>query len=205
VTQVKICGLKRVDDARAAAEAGADMLGFVFAPSRRRVEPELVREITSEVRQQSSVKVAGVFVNADPAEMNRIAHVCSLDYIQLSGDEPDAIIAALDVPAIQVIHVDRKMPAESLNQRISATPAELVLLDTARAGAYGGTGQTFDWSLIPELNRPILLAGGLHAENVGDAVFSVRPWGVDVSSGVETAGEKDHAKIRDFILAAKRA
>jgi phosphoribosylanthranilate isomerase len=204
VTQVKICGLKRVEDALVAADAGADMLGFVFAPSRRRVKPERVREIVSEVRRHSDAKMVGVFVNADPAEMNRIAQICGLDYIQLSGDEPDEIIGGLDTRAIQVVHVSREMASQTIVARISASLAELVLLDTAKAGAYGGTGQAFDWSLVPALDRPVLLAGGLHAGNVGEAVHTLRPWGVDVSSGVETAGEKDHAKIEDFILAAKR-
>lgn len=205
MTRVKICGLKRVDDALVAAEAGADMLGFVFAPSRRRVEPELVREIIAEVRQHSQAKMVGVFVNTDPVEMNRVAHVCGLDYIQLSGDEPDDFIAALDVPAIQVIHVGSVMQPRTLPARIAATPADLVLLDTAAAGTYGGTGQAFDWSLVPALERPVLLAGGLHAGNVGEAIRALRPWGIDVSSGVEMDGEKDHARIRDFLLAARCA
>jgi phosphoribosylanthranilate isomerase len=205
VTQVKICGLKRVEDALVAAETGADLLGFVFAPSRRRVEPEPVRDIIAEVRRHSQVKMVGVFVNADSAEMNRIAHLCGLDYIQLSGDEPDDLIAALDAPAIQVIHVSNEKLPQALMERLSTTPAELVLLDTAKAGTYGGTGQPFDWNLVSKLGRPVLLAGGLHAGNVGEAVRALQPWGVDVSSGVESDGEKDHSKIRNFILAARRA
>jgi indole-3-glycerol phosphate synthase/phosphoribosylanthranilate isomerase/anthranilate synthase/indole-3-glycerol phosphate synthase/phosphoribosylanthranilate isomerase len=204
MTRVKICGIKRVEDGLVAAEAGADLLGFVFAPSRRQIDPDTARAIALAVRARSSLELVGVFVNAKPAEMNRVAKVCGLDYLQLSGDEPDEIIAALDVPAIRAIHVRDNVTPEWLAERVEGYPAELILLDTARKGVYGGTGTTFDWRRIPSLDRSILLAGGLHPGNVEEAIRTVRPWGVDVSSGVETNGAKDPDKIRAFVQAARR-
>ena len=206
MTQVKICGIRRVEDALVAAEAGADYLGFVFYErSRRRVRPDEAREIISAVRKQSDARAVGVFVNEDPAGLNRIARAAGLDYVQLSGDEPDDIIEALDVPAIQVIHMRDDMTPEALIERVLDTPADLVMLDTAAAGSYGGTGEAFDWSRVPAVPRPLLLAGGLHAGNVADAVRHVHPWGVDVSSGVETNGDKDPDRIRAFIQAARHS
>lgn len=203
MTVVKICGIKRVEDARVAVEQGADMLGFVFAPSSRRIEPETAREIIAALRPQSRVQAVGVFVNAAPEEMNQVARLCGLDLVQLSGDEPDDVVGVLDVPAIKAIHVRDDDSPETLRVRISASSAQTVLLDTARAGSYGGTGETFSWERLPTLDRQVLLAGGLHAANVAEAIRIVRPWGIDVSSGVEVNGEKDHGKIRDFIRAAR--
>ncbi len=199
MTVVKICGIKRIEDARVAVRHGADMLGFVFAPSSRRIEPETAGEIIAAVRDEAPVQAVGVFVNAGPEEINRVAQLCGLDLVQLSGDEPDHIVAALEVPAIRAIHVRVNDHPEVLGDRIMASSAEIVLLDTARAGSYGGTGEAFDWGLLPRLERRVLLAGGLHPGNVTEAIRIVAPWGVDVSSGVETNGEKDHGKIGDFI------
>jgi phosphoribosylanthranilate isomerase len=198
VTTVKICGLRTVDHALVAAGAGADFIGLVFAPSRRQVSVETAREIVAAVRPQSTARAVGVFVDATPTEMNRVVRACDLDYVQLSGQERDDIIAALDVPAIRVIHVGHG-PSGSLAERIAASPAELVLLDTARTGMAGGTGKTFDWGVVPAVDRPLLIAGGLHPDNVASALDATHAWGVDVSSGVETDGVKDPAKIRAFI------
>lgn len=199
MTRVKICGLRRVEDAIAGVEAGADLLGLVFAASRRRIDPASAVEIVREARERGEVRAVGVFVNEEPAQINRIARLCALDYVQLSGDEPDEIVEWLDVPAIQVFHVRPDTSPDELADRLRATPAELVLLDTAREGSYGGTGATFDWSRLPPLERPVLLAGGLRPDNVADAIRIVRPWGVDVSSGVERSGEKDREQILAFV------
>jgi len=201
MTTVKICGLRRVEDALAAAEAGADMLGFVFAPSRRRIEPEAAREIIVAVKRRHQVLAVGVFVNASASEMNRIAELCDLDYLQLSGDEDAALVPALRRPAIKALHVGPKTSAGSLARRAAETEAAVIMLDTGSSSAYGGTGTTFDWTLVPAIGRPVLLAGGLDPENVSEAIQLVKPWGVDVSSGVETDGEKDQAKIRAFLRA----
>lgn len=203
MTIVKICGIKRVEDARAAIETGADMLGFVFARSTRRVNPDTARDIIAAIRPDTAVRTVGVFVNAEPDEMNRVARFCDLDLIQLSGDEPDEVVARLKVPAIKAIHVGENDWPEILRERITASGADVVLLDTARASTYGGTGEAFRWDRLPTLERPVLLAGGLHAANVAEAIRIVQPWGVDVSSGVETHGEKDHGKIEAFVRAAR--
>ncbi len=205
MTAIKICGLQTINAARVAALGGADFLGFVFAPSRRRVQPEMVRDIIQEVRGESSPRMVGVFVDAEPAEMNRIAGVCGLDYVQLSGDEDDAVIEALDLPAIDVVHVDRSGISTALLEKIHASRAHLVMLDTAGTNARGGTGETFDWSGTDNIQRPFLLAGGLRAENVRRALVEAAPWGVDVSSGVETDGRKDSARIEHFIRAVRQA
>lgn len=197
---VKICGLQRPGDALVAIEAGADLLGLVFAPSRRQVNVEQARAVAEAVAGRAPL--VGVFVNAAPEEMNRLGREVGLSYLQLSGHEPDERIAALDFPTIQVIHMDETLPAGDLAQRIERTPAELVLLDTAAQGAYGGTGRAFDWSRLPAASRPILLAGGLHPGNVA-AAARMGVWGVDVSSGVETDGVKDPEKIRAFLAAAR--
>jgi phosphoribosylanthranilate isomerase len=222
MTRVKICGLRRPDDALAAAAAGVDMLGFVFAPSRRRIDPAHARDIIAAVRQmalpspagsgrgaggegeKTPPSMVGIFVNASASEINAIARDCRLDLAQLSGDETNHTIEALDVPAIKVLHVGADTSAPSLRQRAAATVAEVLLLDTARAGRYGGTGEVFDWRLACDLGKPFLLAGGLDAGNVVAAIRTANPWGVDVSGGVETNGEKDQEKIRNFILTVQR-
>jgi phosphoribosylanthranilate isomerase len=204
--QVKICGLRRVEDALVAAAAGATMLGFVFAPSRRRIEQEEAREIIDRVRRMSSdesIAMIGVFVNASADEINRVARVCGLDFAQLSGEEPNVLVDALELPSIQVFHVQPDESSDGLRERVAATSAPLVMLDTARPGVYGGTGESFSWDLIPDLESPVLLAGGLTTDNVAEAIRVAKPWGVDVSSGVETNGEKDQLKIRQFIAAAR--
>ena len=205
MTTVKICGIRRLDDALVAAEAGADLLGLVFAPSRRRIDPEAARDIVAEVKRRVEVKAVGVFVNESVREMNRIARLCELDLVQLSGDEPDDTPLALDVPAIQVLHVGLGETAVALERRAAGSDAQLLLLDTARSGSYGGTGQTFAWEVSLELCRlrPVLLAGGLNAGNVSEAIRAGRPWGVDVSSGVERAGQKSEADIRAFVTTVR--
>jgi phosphoribosylanthranilate isomerase len=199
MTQVKICGLRRVDDALVAAEAGAAMLGLIFAPSRRRIEPEAARELVEQVKDRVPTKVVGVFVNENPDEINRLARLCRLDYAQLSGDETEGTVAALDVPAIQVFHVGENGVDGALASRVEQSSAELVLLDTAQHASYGGTGKRFNWHGGMRIERPFLLAGGLRADNAAEAVHAMHPWGLDVSSGVETAGDKDPEKIRTFI------
>jgi len=205
VVSVKICGIRRVEDALVAADAGAAMLGFVFAPSRRRIALEDARDIIAEVRRRHpEAKSVGVFVDASKEEMNHAVRFCDLDLVQLSGSRSNEMIDGLDAPAIEVLHVGPETQAEALAGRAFETSARMLLLDTARAGEYGGTGETFDWSLIPDLHRDFLLAGGLTADNVHTALDTVKPWGVDVSSGVERNGAKDQQMIREFISACRR-
>lgn len=204
MTRVKICGLRTVAAARAAVEAGADFLGFVFAPSRRQVAPRLVQQLLADL-PSGAYETVGVFVDAPPHLINAIAETCRLDWVQLCGQEPPDLCAQLRVPVIKSFRVAGPVDLETVARYM--TVCRLVHLDTYRPGQAGGTGETFDWSLaVPVARRwPTMLAGGLDAANVARAIQLVQPYAVDVSSGVETAGEKDPAKIAAFIAAVRRA
>ena len=204
MTKVKICGVRQVEHAVVAAESGADFIGLVFAPSPRRIDPETGEQLSDAVKRAGGAKVVGVFVNESVETMNALVRRCALDYVQLSGDEPDELIELIDAPVIRTVHVTETLDREALKNRVASIAAELVLLDSARSGLYGGTGQTFEWSRLPATDRPIMVAGGLHSENVLEAIEAMDPWGVDVSGGVETNGVKDEQKIRDFIRTVKR-
>ncbi|HWR39046.1 MAG TPA: phosphoribosylanthranilate isomerase [Patescibacteria group bacterium] len=195
-----------MEAALTAARAGADILGFVFAPSRRRVEAAAVREIHREIRRQGfRIKTAGVFVNPDREELLRIAEDCSLDYLQLHGEESPDFCQSLGRPVIKAFRV---AGPETL-AAAAAYSTDWLLLDTYSAGSYGGTGESFDWRILQEKRepfpRPFLLAGGLTPDNVAAAIQTAKPAGVDISGGVETAGKKDPEKIIAFIRAAKAA
>ena len=205
MTAVKICGLTSLEDATVAVEAGADLLGFVFyPPSSRYVTPAVVRPIVAELRRRRPpVRCVGVFVDESLEQMAAVAAVAGLDTVQLHGDVPSGLIAALQRRGLQVIHGlcvrDRKSLAA-----LAGSPADIYLLDAYVPGRMGGTGQPFDWSLAAglHLDRPLVLAGGLTPENVARAIETVHPWGVDVSSGVEaTPGVKDHDALRRFVAA----
>ena len=213
--KVKICGITRLDDALAAAEAGADMLGFNFYERSPRyiAPPECARVVTS-LRDRGLVTcTVGVFVNAPPEFVLSTLEMCALDLAQLHGDEPPAMLSLLDERAFKAIRPRTPAEARSAARRYTRDEAgsralrqPALLLDAARAGQYGGTGATVDWSLARGLaaTYPILLAGGLRLENVGEALRMVRPWGVDVASGVELApGRKDHKKVAQFVAAVR--
>lgn len=203
MTKVKICGVRTVEHAAAAAQAGADFVGLVFASSRRQVDPGMAKTLSSTVKRSGEAQVVGIFVNESPNTINSLVKRCALDYVQLSGDEDEELIERIEAPVIKTMHVDPKAPPDSLMHAVASTAAELVLLDTAGTGLYGGTGQVFDWSAVPALDRRVLVAGGLHAGNVRQAIDAMDPWGVDVSGGVETDGVKDEEKIREFIRTVK--
>lgn len=200
----KICGITRIEDALAAAEAGADAIGFVFyAKSPRAVDVRQARAIIAEL--PPFVTSVGLFVNASRCELNEILEVVPLDLLQFHGDETPQDCEGFHRPWIKALRV---RPGDDLEAacRLYAG-ARGILLDTYVPGVPGGTGEAFDWSLVPaRLSKPIILAGGLDAQNVGRAIAQVRPYAVDVSGGVEQAkGIKDAAKIEAFMRAVKQA
>ncbi|MBI5386796.1 MAG: phosphoribosylanthranilate isomerase [Verrucomicrobia bacterium] len=200
--RVKICGITSRDDAMRAVEAGADALGFMFyAPSPRAVSARVAADIVRAL--PPLIAKVGVFVNSPADEVRRAIAACGLDTLQFHGDEPPEFCAQF---ALKVVKAFRVRDAESLKPLASFETAAW-LLDSFVAGQRGGSGAKFNWDLALEakkLGRPIVLAGGLTPENVADAVRHVQPFGVDVSSGVESApGRKDAARMRAFIAAAK--
>jgi phosphoribosylanthranilate isomerase len=213
MTRIKICGIRDKTHALAAVEAGADFIGLVFAPGKRQVSPTNAREIVSAVKKSSNAtKVVGVFVNAPGFQVNEIADFCALDVVQLSGDESWEYCCEVVRPVIKAIRVDQQSP-EELHSELSAgsklLPAQrfVTLLDSRVEGQYGGTGDTFDWKLVQQVAKRfrVIIAGGLDPKNVAKLIERVAPWGVDVSSGVETGGVKDTSKIKAFIRAVRKA
>ena len=211
MTKVKICGITETSHALAAAEAGADFIGLVFAASKRQVTLEMARETALAVKGlKPPPLVVGVFVNMPADEVNLIADRCRLDWVQLSGDEPWEYLRDVERPVIKAIRVGQKGHAEEIIANLEAGHRLLgkdfiCLLDSQVEGSYGGTGLTFDWGLVRGVSQrfPVIIAGGLSAENVGQAIRVLRPWGVDVSSGVETGGVKDISKVKAFIEAVR--
>ena len=203
-TRVKVCGITRVEDALAAARVGVDAVGFVFYPtSPRYVAPERAREITATL--PPFVSTVGLFVDADAATVAATLQAIRLDYLQFHGAESPEFCAQFDVPFLKAVRV--KPGVDLLQYAITFSAAKALLLDAFVAGMHGGTGQGFDWQLIP-LNMPIpvILSGGLAPGNVAQAVRTVRPWAVDVSSGVEAEkGIKDADKIEQFMRGVRNA
>lgn len=204
--RVKICGITNLADAKAASEAGANSLGLNFyEKSLRRVSTADAAQIRSKLPKE--VEAVGVFVNAKPADIVSLQGFVRFDMAQLHGDETPAIVAEIAkcVPVIKALRVGPGFPLSVFDEFRGATA---FLLDAARTGQYGGTGQTTDWVFAKRATqgRNIILAGGLTPENVGAAIRAVRPYAVDVASGVETKpGKKDHGKVREFIEEVRRA
>lgn len=198
---MKICGITSVDVGQAAKEYGADLLGFVFADSRRRVSVPVAKQIAREVQGIGKV---GVFVNAPLAEVQEIAQACKLDFVQLHGNESPEYCKLVGVPVIKGVRVGPNFDVSQLQ----AYEVEWILLDSFVPGQQGGTGKTFDWQqaklLRQQIKTPVFVAGGLTAENIGEAVRILAPEGIDVSGGVETNGIKDINKIREFLQAARK-
>lgn len=208
---VKICGLREPEHAVAAAEAGADLLGFIFAPARRQVTPEQARACIEAARAVApGVLAVGVFVDEAPEWIADVATAVGLDAAQLHGEEPPGFAAALPLPAIKAFKPRPGDAEEAVAVGIAAHlgprgGAIAALVDGYHPGSSGGMGVAADWDLSARLARraPLLLAGGLAPENVATAIRQVRPLGVDVSSGVEFDGRKDAARIAAFVTAAK--
>lgn len=209
MVMVKICGITRLEDALAALDAGADMLGFNFYPaSRRYISPSICFEITNELaRRNASIGLVGVFVNESPHEILKVLDDCGLTLAQCHGDESAADLAMLNGRAYKAIRPKNKGELDGLIRLFSSPPCiPQLLLDTYQNALYGGSGKTGNWQLASLAARqyPIFLAGGLHADNVADAIQRVHPWGVDVASGVESQpGIKDLTKMKLFIKTAK--
>jgi len=210
-TRIKICGIRDKANALAAIEAGADLIGLVFAPSQRQVTPPNAREIASAVKESNdAAKVVGVFVNAPAFQINEIADFCALDVVQLSGDESWEYCRKIVTPVIKAIRIGRQS-LQALYTELSSASKLLTghrfitLLDSQVEGKYGGTGESFNWNLAQQIAEkfPVIIAGGLTPANVGQLVREVQPWGVDVSTGVESNGLKDASKIRAFVKAVR--
>lgn len=185
-----------------AKDAGADLIGFVFADSKRRIAVEKAVEIGQKVKRIGKV---GVFVNRPLKEVQEIAQCCQLDFVQLHGEETPDYCQYVGRPVIKAFRVGRDFSIEKCKEY----PVDWILLDSFTPGQYGGTGMTFDWqsmkSFASQLPIPVMAAGGLTPENIGEAIFTLSPKGIDVSGGVETDGKKDDEKIRNFIIAARQA
>lgn len=212
---IKIDGLRQPEHAVAAAVGGADLIGFIFAPARRQVSTAVARDCIRAARDAAvdrEVVAVGVFVDAEPATIEAIAQIADLDVAQLHGSENPAILDAVTMPVFKALRPRggaqvSDVLAEIAGFRIHQPPAAGFLIDGFSEGAAGGTGVRADWELAASVNRvvPIFLAGGLDPDNVSLAIRSVRPLGVDVSSGVEIDGEKCPERIVAFIQAARLA
>ena len=221
MTVVKICGLREMRHMITAADAGADLLGMVFLPTvRRYIEPEKARVLISNFREQGRTQpIVGLFADQDVGEVNAVAEYVGLDMVQLCGNEPKlGYWTKVNVPILKVVHVSSvleqraggrpqfiKVLSNSLDQ--ISTGHHTAVLDSQSDVQPGGLGETFDWSIARALanrGKRFLLAGGLTPENVREAIETTGSYGVDVSSGVETGGDKDVDKIQAFITEAKR-
>lgn len=215
MTRFKICGIRDAGTALTAADAGADLLGFVFVHGvRRQLTPKQGRSIINRVKGELGADrpgMVGLFADQDIDEVNEIVDVCGLEYAQLCGSErPDY----WDRVQADVIKQIRVKPLASKQETMKAILAQVgrvvsrggrVQLDSYKRGAFGGTGHTFDWSIAARVSREhdVVLAGGLTPDNVAQAIRRVGPWMVDVSTGVETDGVKDPSKIHDFAKAVE--
>ncbi len=203
MVKIKICGITNLDDALLAVDAGADALGFVFfGASPRNISPEQARAIIRHL--PPFIQTVGLFVNESLATINETADTCGLDIIQLHGEESPDFCTYVKRRVLKALRVRNFASLDSMpSYQVSA-----FLLDAWSPIARGGTGQTFNWDIAASAaaDRKIILAGGLSCDNIADAIKKVRPYGVDVSSGVEVApGKKDAVKITEFIRKAKEA
>lgn len=199
--KVKICGITDMETAKRACEYGADALGFVFAESKRKITPGLAKEIIQEL--PANVLKIGVFVNESVEVIQKITGNCGLTHVQLHGGEDNHQIRRLNIPSIKSLGVT----SESDMKNAQGYETDYILFDSPKEKFHGGNGKTFSWELLAympkELREKTILAGGLNTLNIEEAIRTVRPYMVDVSSGVETEGKKDVEKIKQFIIKAK--
>jgi len=200
--KVKVCGIKTVEAASHAVENGADALGFIFAESKRQITVLQAQQVIADI--PAHVWKVGVFVNEDAATIQQIAGTAGLTHIQLHGDEEPDDYRSVGLPLIKAVSV--KSPEDL--EKIDDIKADFILLDSPPAEYRGGNGLSFEWDLANALknsNTKVILAGGLDSVNVSKAISKINPLMVDVSSGVETNGEKDLVKIKEFINSAKKS
>ncbi|WP_144568479.1 phosphoribosylanthranilate isomerase [Bacillus pseudomycoides] len=199
--KVKICGIIDVETAKKACEYGADAIGFIFAKSKREITPERAKQIIDEL--PADVMKVGVFVNESVEVIQKIVNDCGLTHVQLHGDEGNHHIGRLNIPSIKAVGVHS---SEDIEQSPDYE-ADFLLFDSPKEKFHGGNGKIFSWKLLDdmpnEIRKKCILAGGLHIENIKEAIETVKPYMVDVSSGVETDGKKDSEKIKQFIRKAK--
>jgi len=197
-TRVKICGITNLDDALMAINCGADAIGLVFyPPSSRNIDIRQAAEIVKQL--PPFISVVGLFVNAEPAVINTVINTVGIDLIQFHGDEQESFCRQFGRPYIKALRM--KAGLDLKQSVVDFASARALLLDTYVKGIPGGTGETFNWDLVPhDLDKAIVLAGGLVAGNVAQAITTARPYAVDVSGGVEEQpGIKDVHKVKDFI------
>jgi len=201
-TRVKICGITRAVDAQAVVDAGSDAIGLVFyGPSPRAVTLEMAQKIVESV--PAFVTVVALFVNPSVKEVRQVLEGVRIDLLQFHGDEESDFCSQFQRPYIKAIRV--RQTSDVVASSLRFPDALAFLLDSYKPGVPGGTGETFDWSLIPDSPKPLILAGGLKPENVASAIEQVQPYAVDISGGVEAAkGIKDHSKINEFMKEVNR-
>lgn len=197
--KVKICGITDKETAKIACEYGADAIGFVFAKSKREITPDGAKQIIEELPE--NIMKVGVFVNESIEVIQNIAEHCQLTHVQLHGDEENYHIRRLNIPSIKSVGVSSNEDIE----RAKEYETDFILFDSPKEQFHGGNGKTFSWELLRlnPIEKKCILAGGLHLENITEAIEMVQPYMVDVSSGVETNGKKDIEKIKQFITKAK--
>jgi phosphoribosylanthranilate isomerase len=196
---IKICGIRRFEDIEIINRYKPDYIGFIFAKSKRQISPEFAAELRDKL--DKSVKTVGVFVNAPIGEVDDAARIARLDAVQLHGDEDSEYISKLRVDT-EIWKAVRVKDGADIPDFVGA---DRILLDKYKDSEYGGSGEAFDWSSVGEIktSKPIILAGGLNCENVKKGIGIFNPYGVDVSSSVETDGFKDADKIGRFIAAVR--
>jgi phosphoribosylanthranilate isomerase len=205
-TRIKFCGCTSWNDVTLALDAGVDAIGMIFAPSPRRIAESQAHVIARQL--PPFVTPVGVFVDPSRDEIERIREIFPNLVVQLSGDESPEFVASLATPTIKALHVEREESSpKRVSERAAAFPYALLLFDTKIDGVAGGTGESFAWGALASVakERPIVVAGGLKPENVGACVREVRPFAVDVRSGIETDGVKDPAKMRAFVRAVRES
>lgn len=197
--EIKVCGLTRLEDIEMINDLEVDYIGLVFAPSKRQVTPETAKELIKKLDPR--IKTVGVFVNQTIDKVNEIADFCLLDIVQVHGDETADECSKIKKPVWKSLSIDTK---EDIQRHRAYPDVSGILLDTFIPGVPGGSGKSFSWDLAKDIGRDtIILAGGLSPANVSRAIGLVKPWLVDVSSGVETSGLKDKEKIIKFIRGVK--